>query len=53
MPLPHFLILLIAIVLAAALTIWLASVVGIPFFALALAALTAAGVAHLAMHEDH
>lgn len=53
MPLPHFLILIIAVTLAAGLTIWAASAVGIPLFALALIALMAAAIAHLAMRQDH
>lgn len=47
MPLPHFLILILAVILAAGLTIWAASVVGIPLFALGLLALVAAALAHL------
>ncbi|MFT4012907.1 MAG: hypothetical protein QM682_05780 [Paracoccus sp. (in: a-proteobacteria)] len=53
MPLPHFLFLILAVVLAAGLTIWAASAVGIPLFVLALAALMAAAIAHLAWREDH
>ncbi len=53
MPLPHFLALLFAVVLAAGLTIWAASAVGVPLFALGLVALMAACIAHLAMHQDH
>jgi len=53
MPLPHFLILIFAVILAAGLTIWAASAVGVPLFALALIALMAAAIAHLATREDH
>lgn len=53
MPLPHFLILMLAVILAAGLTIWAASAVGIPLFALALLALAAAGIAHLSTRDDH
>jgi len=53
MPLPHFLILIFSVILAAGLTIWAASAVGVPLFALALVALMAAAIAHLVMREDH
>ncbi|MDT1063850.1 hypothetical protein RM190_18460 [Paracoccus sp. CPCC 101403] len=53
MPLPHFLILVLAVILAAGLTIWAASAVGVPMLALGLVALMAAAVAHLAMREHH
>lgn len=52
MPLPHFLMLILAVVLAGGLTIWVASAVGVPLFVLALVLLMAAGVAHLATHLD-
>lgn len=52
MPLPHFLILILAVILAAGLTIWAASAVGIPLFALGLLALLAAAIAHLTT-RDH
>lgn len=52
MPLPHFLLLLITVVLAAALTIWVASAVGAPLLGLAVLLLMGAGVAHLATHMD-
>lgn len=47
MPLPHFLMLILAVVLAAGLTIWAASAVGAPILVLALLALMAAAIAHL------
>ncbi|MDS9468071.1 hypothetical protein RGQ15_10885 [Paracoccus sp. MBLB3053] len=52
MPLPHFLILILLVILASGLTIWAASSVGVPFFALGLVALLAAAIGHLAVHED-
>ena len=52
MPLPHFLILILAVILAAGLTIWVASAVGVPLVVLALVLLMAAGVVHLAAHLD-
>jgi len=51
MPLPHFLMLIIAVILAAGLTIWAASAVGIPLFALGFLALLAAAIAHLSMRD--
>ncbi|AWX92315.1 hypothetical protein DPM13_00840 [Paracoccus mutanolyticus] len=53
MPLPQFLVLICAVIVAAALTIWVASAIGIPLLALGLVALTAAAITHLAMREDH
>ena len=53
MPLPHFLILILAVILAAALTLWIASAAGVPLMAMALVILMAAGIAHFAMREDH
>lgn len=53
MPLPHFLILVLAVILAAGLTIWAASAVGVPLFALGLLALVAAAVAHLTARDRH
>ena len=53
MPLPHFLMLILAVILAAGATIWAASVVGVPLFVLGLLALMAAGVAHLAARDRH
>lgn len=47
MPLPHFLILIAAVILAAAVTLWFAATKGVPFAALALAALIGAGVIRL------
>ncbi|MNU03330.1 hypothetical protein D3C72_2473130 [compost metagenome] len=53
MPLPHFLVLIFTVILAAAVTIWAASAVGVPLVALGLIALMAAAIAHLAWREDH
>lgn len=53
MPLPHFLILILAVILTAGLTIWAASAVGIPLFALGLLALAGAGIAHLSARDHH
>lgn len=47
MPLPHFLILIAVVVLAAALTLWLAAAKGVPLAALALVALVGAGLVRL------
>ncbi|WP_167620068.1 hypothetical protein [Paracoccus ravus] len=52
MPLPRFLILILAVILAAALTIWAASNIGVPLLILGLAALTAAVIVHFAMREQ-
>ena len=53
MPLPHFLILILAVILAGGLTIWLASAAGVPLFVLALLALLGATIAHLTMRDRH
>ena len=47
MPLPTFLVLLAAVLVAATLTIWAASVAGIPVAVLALTVLLAAGVVRM------
>jgi hypothetical protein len=47
MPLPHFLLLLVVVVLAAGATLWVASSAGVPFAALALAALVGAALMRL------
>ncbi len=52
MPLPHFLILILAVILAAGLTIWAASAIGIPLFALGLLALLAAAIADLKPRDE-
>ncbi|HRM74248.1 MAG TPA: hypothetical protein PLI13_06020 [Paracoccus sp. (in: a-proteobacteria)] len=52
MPLPHFLLMILAVILAAGLTIWAANAVGIPLVALGLLALVGAALAHLTT-RDH
>ncbi|MFO1138854.1 MAG: hypothetical protein U1E41_07255 [Paracoccus sp. (in: a-proteobacteria)] len=52
MPLPHFLLLILAVILAAGVTIWAASAVGIPLVALAMLALVGAALAHFGT-RDH
>lgn len=52
MPLPHFLLMLAAVILAAALTIWATLSAGVPLVALALIALTGAAVLHLSMRDN-
>ncbi len=47
MPLPHFLLMIVAVVLAAALTVALAVQAGVPLAALGLAALIGAGLLRL------
>ena len=51
MPLPQFLLLIAAVVLAAAATLWVSIAHGVPLVALALAALIAAGVVHFTSHD--
>lgn len=55
MPLPHFLLLILAVVLAAALTLFASFAAGVPEVAFALVALMAAGLVHLSTrkHHDH
>ncbi|WBU59001.1 hypothetical protein [Paracoccus albus] len=52
MPLPHFLILMVAVILAAAATLWVSIAHGVPLVALALAALIAAGVVHFSGSDN-
>ncbi|MFV0293618.1 MAG: hypothetical protein ACK5II_10585 [Paracoccus sp. (in: a-proteobacteria)] len=52
MPLPHFLLLMVAVILAAAATLWVGITHGVPIVALALAALIAAGLVHFT-RRDH
>lgn len=47
MPLPHFLILIAVVICAAGVTLWFATAKGVPFAALALAALIGAGLIRL------
>jgi len=46
-PLPHFLLLICAVILAAAVTLWMAAKAGVPLAALAIALLGAAALARL------
>ncbi len=52
MPLPQFLMLMLAVIVAAAATLWLSLSHGVPFVALALVALIAAGVLHLGGRDN-
>lgn len=52
MPLPHFLLLLVAVIAAAALTIWAAFFAGVPVVLLGLVALIAGFLTHLAGRLD-
>lgn len=47
MPLTHFLILILAVVLTAALSLWLAAKAGVPLAVLGIGALLAAGLVRL------
>lgn len=53
MPLPHFLLMLAAVIISAGITLWLASTFGVPLFALGLLALMAAAIAHYAARDHH
>jgi hypothetical protein len=53
MPLPHFLLLMIAVLLAAALTLWISVAAGVPEVALALIVLSAAALVHLGHRNRH
>ena len=52
MPLPHFLLMLIAVVFAAAVTLWVTVAADIPMVLLALVALSAAVLVHYSQ-KDH
>lgn len=47
MPLPHFLLMLVAVILAGGLSIWAATQAGVPFALIGLGALMAAGLVRL------
>lgn len=51
MPLPHFLLMISAVILLASVTIFLSLSAGVPLVALGLIALTGAAVLHLSMHD--
>lgn len=53
MPLPHFLLLMLAVVLAALLTLWASFAIGVPEMALLLIALTAAALLHFGHRNGH
>lgn len=53
MPLPHFLMMLVTVILAAALTLWAGVAVGVPLVAMLLIALTAAALLHLRQRGGH
>lgn len=53
MPLPHFLILIAAVILVAALTLWASFAAGAPAVAVALIALSGAALLHLAQGDRH
>ncbi|WP_272858614.1 hypothetical protein [Paracoccus stylophorae] len=53
MPLPHFLLLIVAVLLAAALTLFVFFAAGVPEIALALIVLTAAALLHLGQRNRH
>ena len=55
MPLPHFLILILAVILAAAVTLWAAFSAGAPVVVLAMVTLSAAAALHLVQdrNRDH
>ena len=52
MPLPHFLLMLAAVILMAGVTLWASISAGVPLAAVGLIALTGAAVLHLSM-RDH
>lgn len=54
MPLPHFLLLVLAVIVAAAITLWAMFSVGVPQVAILLAALTGAALVRFSTrHRDH
>ncbi|SNT68735.1 hypothetical protein [Paracoccus seriniphilus] len=53
MPLTHFLLLVLAVIVAAVLTLWVSFTAGVPEVALALVVLTAAAVIHLGHRNRH
>lgn len=52
MPLPYFLMMILAVVLAGALTLWVALSAGLSVMVLAMVALSAAAVLHLARDRN-
>lgn len=53
MPLPHFLLMIAAVLVAAFLTLWASFAVGMPELALLLIALSAAALLHLGHRNGH
>lgn len=53
MPLPHFLLILLTVILAAALTLWVTVSAGIPMVAVLLLALSAAALLHFGHRDRH
>lgn len=54
MPLPHFLLLVVATILAAAVTLWVSLSAGVPLVAFGLLALSAAALLHISRGgHDH
>lgn len=53
MPLPHFLLLIVVVLVTAALTLWVGFASGVPLFALVLLGLTAALLLHLSTRDHH
>ena len=53
MPLPHFLVLIVAVILVAALTLWAAFSAGAPVVVLAMITLSAAAALHLSQGDGH
>lgn len=51
MPLPQFLLMLVAVIIAAAVTVWVALSAGVPPLALGLIALIAVAALHLALRD--
>lgn len=53
MPLPHFLLLIVAVILAAAITLWASLAAGVPLITLLLVALTGAALLHFSTRNWH
>lgn len=52
MPLPHFLLLILMVIIAAAFTLWISFSAGVPLVALLLPALMAAAAMHLTIRKN-
>lgn len=52
MPLPHFLLLILMVIIAAAFTLWISFTSGVSLIALLLPALMAAAVAHVTIRKN-